>query len=93
VLGASRIMEKPLIYKNIKCNAEQLARLMTLIDDHLENQEEMIDIYKDKLNGAYSTDDVNFCQETIKDKKDMIQAMLDIKKQMEETEFTTKHTL
>ena len=86
-------MKNPTIYKNIQCNVKQLARLMTLIDNHLEDQQEMIDIYKNKLNGAYSTDDVNFCQETIKDKKDVIKAMLDIKKQMEEKEFTTKHTL
>jgi hypothetical protein len=86
-------MKNPLIYKNIQCNVNQLARLMTLIDNHLENQEEIIDIYKDKLNGADSTDDVRFCQETIKEKKDIVKAMLEIKKQMQEKEFTTKHTL
>ena len=86
-------MDNPIIYKNIQCNVNQLARLMTLIDNHLENQEEIIDIYKDKLNAAHSTDDVKFCQETIKEKKAVFKAMLDIKKQMQETEFTTKHTL
>ena len=81
------------IYKNIQCNVKQLARLMTLIDNHLENQEEMIDIYKDRLNASDSTNDVRAYQESIKETKDVVKAMLDVKRQMQETEFTTKHTL
>ena len=86
-------MENPLIYKNIQCNVPQLARLMTLIDNHLENQEEMIDIYKDRLNASNSTNDVRAYQESIKETKEVVKAMLDVKRQMQETEFTTKHQL
>jgi len=81
------------IYKNIQCNVTQLATTMTLIDNYIKDQQEMIEIYTDKLNAAYSTDDVTFCQEVIKDKKANIKSMLDLQKQMSTEKLITKHTL
>ena len=66
---------------------------MSLIDKYIEEQNEMIKIYTNKLNGAYSTDDVKFCQEVIKDKKANIKLMLDLQNKMSTKQLITKHTL
>tara|TARA_R100000781_G_scaffold120_1_gene132 strand:+ start:110 stop:370 length:261 start_codon:yes stop_codon:yes gene_type:complete len=86
-------MKNPIIYKNIKCNVNQLARLMTLTEKDIENQKEMISLYKDKLNGASNTEEVRFYQNTIKEKKDSIKILSSLKEQMSNNEFITKHTL
>ena len=80
-------------YKNIECSVTQLAITMSLIDKYIEEQNEMIEIYTNKLNGAYSTDDVKFCQEVIKDKKANIKLMLDLQNKMSTKQLITKHTL
>lgn len=80
-------------YKNIECSVTQLAITMSLIDKYIEEQNELIEIYINKLNGAYSTDDVKFCQEVIKDKKANIKLMLDLQNKMSNKELITKHTL
>ena len=86
-------MKNPFIYKSINCSVTQLATVMTLIDNYIEEQNEMIEIYTNKLNAAYSTDDVNFCQEYLKEIKIKIKSMNELKDQMSVNEFTTKHTL
>ena len=81
------------VFKNIECSVTQLAITMSLIDKYIEEQNEMIEIYTNKLNGAYSTDDVKFCQEVIKDKKANIKRMIALQEQMSTKELITKHTL
>jgi len=81
------------VFKNIECNVTQLATIMTLIDNYIEEQNEMTEIYTNKLNAAYSTDDVNFCQEYLKEIKIKIKSMNDLKEQMSAKELITKHTL
>tara|TARA_R100001230_G_C5652179_1_gene157216 strand:- start:311 stop:565 length:255 start_codon:yes stop_codon:yes gene_type:complete len=81
------------VFKNIECSVTQLAITMSLIDKYIEEQNEMIEIYTNKLNGAYSTDDVKFCQEVIKDKKANIKLMLDLQNKMSTKQLITKHTL
>lgn len=86
-------MENTTVFKNIECSVTQLAITMSLIDKYIEEQNEMIEIYTNKLNGAYSTDDVRFCQEVIKDKKANIKLMLDLQNKMSTKQLITKHTL
>jgi len=86
-------MKNTSIYKNIECSVSQLATTMTLIDNYIKEQNEMIIIYTEKLNAAYNTDDVRFCQDTIKDKKAKIKSMLELQKQMSTKQLITKHTL
>ena len=86
-------MENTTVFKNIECSVTQLATIMTLIDNYIKEQNEMIVIYTEKLNAAYSTDDVRFCQDTIKDKKAKIKSMLELQKQMSTKQLITKHTL
>lgn len=86
-------MENTTVFKNIECSVTQLAITMSLIDKYIEEQNEMIEIYTNKLNGAYSTDDVKFCQEVIKDKKANIKLMLDLQNKMSTKQLITKHTL
>ena len=86
-------MENTTVFKNIECSVTQLATITTLIDNYIEEQNEMIEIYTNKLNAAYSTDDVRFCQEVIKDKKHNIKRMIALQEQMSTKELITKHTL
>ena len=86
-------MENTTVFKNIECSFTQLATIMTLIDNYIEEQNEMTEIYTNKLNAAYSTDDVNFCQEYLKEIKIKIKSMNDLKEQMSAKELITKHTL
>ena len=86
-------MENTTVFKNIECSVTKLATIMTLIDNYIEEQNEMTEIYTNKLNAAYSTDDVNFCQEYLKEIKIKIKSMNDLKEQMSAKELITKHTL
>ena len=36
------------VFKNIECNVTQLATTMTLIDNYIKEQKEMIELYKDE---------------------------------------------
>ena len=81
------------VFKNIECNVTQLATTMTLIDNYIKEQKEMIEIYKDELNGSSSTEQVRFYQTTIKDKKANIKSMIALQEQMSAKELITKHTL
>jgi|TARA_R100000458_G_scaffold42292_1_gene40143 hypothetical protein len=81
------------IYKQIKLNVKQLATSMVLIDNYVKEQNEMIEIYINRLNGSSSTDEVNFYQDLVKEMKDKVKSMISLKKEMEDVEFTTKHDL
>ena len=81
------------VFKNIECNVTQLATTMTLIDNYIKEQKEMIEIYKDELNGSDNTEQVRFYQTTIKDKKANIKSMIALQEQMSTKELITKHTL
>lgn len=81
------------VYKNIECNVTQLATTMTLIDNYIKEQKEMIELYKDELNGSDNTEQVRFYQTTIKDKKANIKSMIALQEQMSIKELITKHTL
>ena len=81
------------VFKNIECNVTQLATTMTLIDNYIKEQKEMIELYKDKLNGSDNTEQVRFYQTTIKDKKANIKSMIALQEQMSTKELITKHTL
>ena len=81
------------VFKNIECNVTQLATTMTLIDSYIKEQKEMIELYKDELNGSDNTEQVRFYQTTIKDKKANIKSMIALQEQMSTKELITKHTL
>ena len=81
------------VFKNIECNVTQLATTMTLIDNYIKEQKEMIELYKDELNGSDNTEQVKFYQNTIKDKKANIKSMIALQEQMATKELITKHTL
>ncbi len=81
------------VFKNIECNVTQLATTMTLIDNYIKDQKEMIELYKDELNGSDNTEQVRFYQTTIKDKKANIKSMIALQEQMSTKELITKHTL
>ena len=81
------------VFKNIECNVTQLATTMTLIDNYIKEQKEMIELYKDELNGSDNTEQVRFYQTTIKDKKANIKSMISLQEQMSTKELITKHTL
>ena len=81
------------VFKNIECNVKQLATTMTLIDNYIKEQKEMIELYKDELNGSDNTEQVRFYQTTIKDKKANIKSMIALQEQMSTKELITKHTL
>ena len=81
------------VFKNIECNVTQLATTMTLIDNYIKEQKEMIDLYKEELNGSDNTEQVRFYQTTIKDKKANIKSMIALQEQMSTKELITKHTL
>tara|TARA_R100001443_G_scaffold77509_1_gene84705 strand:- start:289 stop:543 length:255 start_codon:yes stop_codon:yes gene_type:complete len=81
------------VFKNIECNVTQLATTMTLIDNYIKEQKEMIELYKDELNGSDNTEQVRFYQTTIKDKKANIKSMIALQDQMSTKELITKHTL
>ena len=81
------------IFKNIECNVKQLATTMTLIDNYIKEQKEMIELYKEQLNGSDNTEQVRFYQTTIKDKKANIKSMIALQEQMSNKELITKHTL
>ena len=66
---------------------------MTLIDNYIKEQKEMIELYKDELNGSDNTEQVRFYQTTIKDKKANIKSMIALQEQMSTKELITKHTL
>ena len=86
-------MENTTVFKNIECSVTQLATITTLIDNYIEEQNEMIEIYTNKLNAAYNTEQVRFYQATIKDKKANIKSMIALQEQMSTKELITKHTL
>ena len=81
------------VFKNIECNVTQLATTMTLIDNYIKEQKEMIELYKEQLNGSDNTEQVRFYQTTIKDKKANIKSMIALQEQMATKELITKHTL
>ena len=81
------------VFKNIECNVTQLATTMTLIDNYIKEQKEMIELYKEELNGSDNTEQVRFYQTTIKDKKANIKSMIALQEQMSTKELITKHTL
>ena len=81
------------VFKNIECNVKQLATTMTLIDNYIKEQKEMIELYKEQLNGSDNTEQVRFYQTTIKDKKANIKSMIALQEQMSNKELITKHTL
>ena len=81
------------VFKNIECSVSQLATTMTLIDSYIKEQKEMIELYKDELNGSDNTEQVRFYQTTIKDKKANIKSMIALQEQMSTKELITKHTL
>ena len=81
------------VFKNIECNVKQLATTMTLIDNYIKEQKEMIELYKEQLNGSDNTEQVRFYQTTIKDKKANIKSMIALQEQMSTKELITKHTL
>ncbi len=81
------------VFKNIECNVTQLATTMTLIDSYIKEQKEMIELYKEQLNGSDNTEQVRFYQTTIKDKKANIKSMIALQEQMATKELITKHTL
>ena len=81
------------VFKNIECNVTQLATTMTLIDSYIKEQKEMIELYKEQLNGSDNTEQVRFYQTTIKDKKANIKSMIALQEQMSTKELITKHTL
>jgi FtsZ-binding cell division protein ZapB len=81
------------VFKNIECSVSQLATTMTLIDSYIKEQKEMIELYKEQLNGSDNTEQVRFYQTTIKDKKANIKSMIALQEQMETKELITKHTL
>ena len=81
------------VFKNIECNVTQLATTMTLIDSYIKEQKEMIELYKEQLNGSDNTEQVRFYQTTIKDKKSNIKSMIALQEQMATKELITKHTL
>ena len=81
------------VFKNIECNVTQLATTMTLIENYIKEQQEMIKLYKDELNGSDNTEQVRFYQTTIKDKKANIKSMIALQEQMSTKELITKHTL
>ena len=81
------------VFKNIQCNVTQLATTMTLIDNYIKEQKEMIELYKEQLNGSDNTEQVRFYQTTIKDKKANIKSMIALQEQMSTKELITKHTL
>ena len=43
------------VFKNIECSVSQLATTMTLIDSYIKEQKEMIELYKEQLNGSSNT--------------------------------------
>ena len=86
-------MENTTVFKNIECSVSQLATTMTLIDSYIKEQKEMIELYKDELNGSDNTEQVRFYQTTIKDKKANIKSMIALQEQMSTKELITKHTL
>ena len=81
------------VFKNIECSVSQLATTMTLIDSYIKEQKEMIELYKEQLNGSDNTEQVRFYQTTIKDKKANIKSMIALQEQMSTKELITKHTL
>ena len=81
------------VFKNIECSVSQLATTMTLIDSYIKEQKEMIELYKEQLNGSDNTEQVRFYQATIKDKKANIKSMIALQEQMSTKELITKHTL
>ena len=81
------------VFKNIECNVTQLATTMTLIDNYIKKQNEIIELYKEQLNGSSNTEEVRFYQTTIKDKKANIKSMIALQEQMANKELITKHTL
>ena len=86
-------MENTIVFKNIECSVSQLATTMTLIDSYIKEQKEMIELYKEQLNGSDNTEQVRFYQTTIKDKKANIKSMIALQEQMSTKELITKHTL
>jgi|TARA_X000001382_G_scaffold9130_1_gene6475 type III secretory pathway component EscR len=86
-------MENTTVFKNIECNVTQLATTMTLIDNYIKKQNEIIELYKEQLNGSSNTEEVRFYQTTIKDKKANIKSMIALQEQMSTKELITKHTL
>ena len=86
-------MENTTVFKNIECSVSQLATTMTLIDSYIKEQKEMIELYKEQLNGSDNTEQVRFYQTTIKDKKANIKSMIALQEQMATKELITKHTL
>jgi FtsZ-binding cell division protein ZapB len=86
-------MENTTVFKNIECNVTQLATTITLISSYIKEQKEMIELYKDELNGSDNTEQVRFYQTAIKDKKANIKSMIALQVQMATKELITKHTL
>ena len=81
------------IYKTIKLDSEQLAITMTALEKFIDEQNEQVNFYFEKLNGAGTTQDVREWTESIRKGKKRIKSVRPLLEQMAFNEFTTKHTL
>ena len=81
------------IYKTIKLDSEQLAITMTALEKFIDEQNEQVNFYFEKLNGAGTTQDVREWTENIRKGKKRIKSVRPLLEQMAFNEFTTKYTL
>ena len=80
-------------YKNIKFNTEQRSITVKLLEEQVEKDNEYINFYYEKLNGAGSTKDVREWTEYITQFKNRINSVKIIIKQLKHNEYIIKHTL
>lgn len=80
-------------YKNIKFNTEQRSITITLLEEQVEKDNEYINFYYEKLNGAGSTKDVREWTDYIREFKNRINSVNEIIKQLKHNEYIIKHTL
>ena len=80
-------------YKNIEFDVDQLAITITTLEKFMEEQNDYINFYFEKLNGAGTTQDVRDWTASIKDLKKRMNVIEPLIKQMRANEFITKHTL
>jgi hypothetical protein len=80
-------------YKNIKFNTEQRSITITLLEEQVQKDNEYINFYHEKLNGAGSTKDVREWTDYIREFKNRINSVNEIIKQLKHNEYIIKHTL
>ena len=80
-------------YKNIEFDVDQLAITITTLEKFMEEQNDHINFYFEKLNGAGTTQDVREWTESIRKGKKRIKSVRPLLEQMAFNEFTTKYTL